>query len=318
MFQRPPAPESGAFPRPNGVPQESGTFQRPNGAGVQEPGTFPAQPPQRRAHPQDPPPMRRPPQSPPPPAAGTPGTLSSRLDGLDVVPAKEDAPEPGGMASGAFPAPPRRRRRAAPPAPPEPHTEQFEPVDAEVAADPAPDAPPAGLSNWRGRPDPVAAEDTEVGVMPVVPPAPADPGDGLEATGFHDPFAADEEGDEFDAFGEAEAEHLDDYEYDTDHEPVEHEDEHTAPEPSPAKQWLAMAVQLALGVIGGAGVWLGFNWLWGKLPAAALVAAVVVIAGLVWIVRKIRRADDMQTTVLAVLVGLVVTVSPAALLLLSR
>jgi len=44
----------------------------------------------------------------------------------------------------------------------------------------------------------------------------------------------------------------------------------------------------------------------------------VVTAGLVWIVRKIRKAEDMQTTLLAVLVGLVVTVSPAMLLLLSR
>ena len=56
----------------------------------------------------------------------------------------------------------------------------------------------------------------------------------------------------------------------------------------------------------------------GFLPAAALAAAVVVIAVLVLIVRKIRRAEDLQTTVLAVLVGLVVTVSPAALLLLNR
>lgn len=87
---------------------------------------------------------------------------------------------------------------------------------------------------------------------------------------------------------------------------------------SPVRQWLSMAGQLALGVIGGAGVWLAFNWLWGFLPAAALGGAVVVIVGLVWIVRYIRKAEDMQTTVLAVLVGLVVTVSPAALLLLSR
>jgi hypothetical protein len=87
---------------------------------------------------------------------------------------------------------------------------------------------------------------------------------------------------------------------------------------SPAVEWLVMLGQLALGVIGGAGVWLGFNWLWGFLPAAALAAAVVVIAVLVLIVRKIRRAEDLQTTVLAVLVGLVVTVSPAALLLLDR
>jgi len=79
-----------------------------------------------------------------------------------------------------------------------------------------------------------------------------------------------------------------------------------------------MSAQLAAGVVGGAGVWLVFNWLWGVLPAAALVVALAVIVGLVLIVRKIRRADDLQTTVLAVLVGLVVTVSPAALLLLNH
>jgi hypothetical protein len=99
----------------------------------------------------------------------------------------------------------------------------------------------------------------------------------------------------------------------------EFRDDTASAEPtSPVRQWLSMAGQLALGVLGGAGVWLAFNWLWGFLPAAALGGAVVVIVGLVWIVRYIRKAEDMQTTVLAVLVGLVVTVSPAALLLLSR
>lgn len=87
---------------------------------------------------------------------------------------------------------------------------------------------------------------------------------------------------------------------------------------SPVKEWLSMAGQLAIGVIGGAALWLGFNWLWGQLPAAALIVALVVIVGLVWVVRKIRRADDLQTTILTVLVGLVVTVSPAAMLLLAR
>jgi hypothetical protein len=88
--------------------------------------------------------------------------------------------------------------------------------------------------------------------------------------------------------------------------------------PSPGREWLIMAGQVAVSVVGGAAVWLGFNWLWGRFPQAALVAALAVIVGLVWIVRKIRRADDLQTTGLAVLVGLFVTVSPAALLLLSR
>lgn len=87
---------------------------------------------------------------------------------------------------------------------------------------------------------------------------------------------------------------------------------------SPAREWAIMVGQLALGVVGGAAVWLLFNWLWGFLPAAALGAGVVVIVGLVLIVRKIRRAEDLQTTALAVLVGLVVTMSPAALLLLNR
>ncbi|CRK60224.1 putative exported protein of unknown function with OmpA family domain [Alloactinosynnema sp. L-07] len=96
------------------------------------------------------------------------------------------------------------------------------------------------------------------------------------------------------------------------------EDADDAEPVSAGREWAIMAGQLALGVVGGAAVWLGFNWLWGFLPAAALIAAVVVIVGLVLIVRKIRRAEDLQTTVLAVLVGLVVTVSPAVLLLLGR
>jgi hypothetical protein len=240
---------------------------------------------------------------------------------VDSAAPADAPPDQGGMASGAFPAPPRRRRPAAPPRN-EPHTEQFRPVDTgESLFEPIADAPPAGLSTWGpGRPDPLAAEDTQVGVTPAVSPRRPDPGDQLEATGFHDPFADDDEDDEeFGAFDDAEAEQAEDYEYDEDAEPVEQEpDELADAEESPARQWISMAVQLALGVVGGAGVWLAFNWLWVKLPAAALVAAVVVIAGLVWVVRRIRRAEDLQTTVLAVLVGLVVTVSPAALLLLSR
>lgn len=290
--------------------------------------------------------------TPPPPQPGAktppPGPLSARLDGLDAGPAEAGeqggmasgtyrAPDQGGMASGTFQAPPRRRRRPGPPTPPaEPSTEQFRPVESsgESLFEPVADAPPAGLSNWgRGRPDPIATEDTQVGVTPAVPPRPSDPGDELESTGFYDPFAEDEEEDEpaedLGEFAEGEGQELEDYEYDGDAESEEaaedtkdskdaKDTESAGKAQSPARQWLAMAIQLALGVVGGAAVWLAFNWLWGKLPAGALAGAIVVIAGLVWIVRKIRRAEDLQTTVLAVLVGLVVTVSPAALLLLSR
>jgi hypothetical protein len=94
-------------------------------------------------------------------------------------------------------------------------------------------------------------------------------------------------------------------------------DEDVAPT-SAGREWLIMAGQLALGVVGGAAVWLGFNWLWSMQAVVALLVALAVIVGLVLIVRKIRKADDLQTTVLAVLVGLIVTVSPAALLLLGR
>jgi tellurite resistance protein TehA-like permease len=60
------------------------------------------------------------------------------------------------------------------------------------------------------------------------------------------------------------------------------------------------------------------EWLWQSIPVLALVVALLVITSLVWVVRHVRRTEDLQTTVIAVLVGLFVTVSPAALLLVSR
>lgn len=205
----------------------------------------------------------------------------------------------------------------------------------ERAAGPAPgvpvaDDPPAGLAQWRARRQAAQAEETAVGAIPAVDESQDEQDEGGPPTqGFRPAFAATAGQAEF---GQYPAEEVDsDYrdglddrrageayadEYD-DVDAGEYADEEFD-EPSPVRQWLIMAGQLALGVIGGAAVWLGFNWLWGKIPAAALVAAVAVIGALVWIVRKIRHADDLQTTVLTVLVGLVVTVSPAALLLLSR
>ena len=99
---------------------------------------------------------------------------------------------------------------------------------------------------------------------------------------------------------------------------VEDEEAAEETEGSAGKQWLMMIAQLAIGVVGGAALWLGFQWLWNALPAAALAAAVAVIVALVIVVRRIRKADDLQTMVLAVLVGLIVTVSPAALRLIGH
>lgn len=118
---------------------------------------------------------------------------------------------------------------------------------------------------------------------------------------------------------------FDDSDFDEDFDPDprdrdndDDDDDDVDEEVNAGREWAIMAGQLALAVIGGAVVWLGFNWLWGFLPAAALAASLAVIIGLVLIVRKIRKAEDLQTTVLAVLVGLVVTVTPAVLLLLGR
>lgn len=131
-----------------------------------------------------------------------------------------------------------------------------------------------------------------------------------------DEFAGDDE--DFDDFTDEEDE-FEPEEFDEEPPPPQRRGVRPARPPrSAGREWLVMLVQLGFSVLGGAAVWLGFNWLWGRLPQAALGAAVVVIVGMVLIVRKIRKAEDLQTTVLAVLVGLVVTVSPAVLLLLAR
>lgn len=89
-------------------------------------------------------------------------------------------------------------------------------------------------------------------------------------------------------------------------------------ERSPGKEWVVLALQVGVGLLGGGIVWFGFRWLWIAMPLAALVAALVVTGGLVLIARKILRTDDLQTILLAVLVGLTCTVSPAALLLVGH
>lgn len=87
---------------------------------------------------------------------------------------------------------------------------------------------------------------------------------------------------------------------------------------SPMWEWAVMVSQVGMGIAGGAALWLICEWLWQRIPVVALVVALAVITGLVWVVRRVRRTEDLQTTVIAVLVGLFVTVSPAALLLVGR
>jgi hypothetical protein len=84
--------------------------------------------------------------------------------------------------------------------------------------------------------------------------------------------------------------------------------------PSALREWAGLLGVIVGGVLAGAAVWLLFNWLWGRAWVIALVVAVLVVAGAALGVRKLWRIRDAVTEVLAVLAGLIVTVSPAILL----
>jgi hypothetical protein len=219
---------------------------------------------------------------PPPPHAQPPAPLQARLAGL----------------------------------PPEATTEEFPLVPAEP-----PQAAPA-----QQRP-PQATQQVGPATQRHLPPA-------MESTQAHaGPYVDDDyEDDDFPAGGVATAESddrgfpgHDDYD-DEDQadaprsqrvDSFADDDEHADDAPG-GREWFLMAAQVGAGAVAGAAVWLAFSWLWGIQPVVAVPAAIIVIVGLVLGVRRWRRADDMQTTVLAILAGLVVTVSPAALLLLHR
>ncbi len=61
----------------------------------------------------------------------------------------------------------------------------------------------------------------------------------------------------------------------------------------------------------------GFEKLWDMLPWVALVLALIVIVGLVAVVRVLRKTDDITSFVIAVVVGMIVTLGPLAFLLTS-
>ena len=79
-----------------------------------------------------------------------------------------------------------------------------------------------------------------------------------------------------------------------------------------------MLAQWIAGALGGAALWVGFRFLWRSLPVVALTASVLVTVGLIVLVRALLRSKDWRTTGLAVLIGLLLTVSPALLVLLDR
>lgn len=85
-------------------------------------------------------------------------------------------------------------------------------------------------------------------------------------------------------------------------------------ERSPVAAWLIIGVQAIIGLAIGVGLFLGFKELWYWNAYFALVLAVVVIFGVVTFAHVVSRTKDLMTTLLALAVGLIVTIGPLVLL----
>jgi hypothetical protein len=109
-----------------------------------------------------------------------------------------------------------------------------------------------------------------------------------------------------------------DADLDDEYDDYDEDEDDDLPDRPTAREWVVIAGQLVVGALLGAVLWIGFSYLWQSLPVVALVLAAAATGGLVFGVRAMRRSDDLQTMVLAIVVGLVVTVSPAAFVLLAR
>jgi hypothetical protein len=90
------------------------------------------------------------------------------------------------------------------------------------------------------------------------------------------------------------------------------------PGPPLARSWAGVVAQWLTGAVVGAVLWVLFRYLWRGLPVVACAAALLVTAGLVVGVRQLLHDVDRRTTAFAVLVGLLLTASPAVLVVLGR
>lgn len=81
------------------------------------------------------------------------------------------------------------------------------------------------------------------------------------------------------------------------------------------RQWMILGGQSIGAAVAGMLMFKGFERMWEMLPWVALTLAMVVILGLVALVRILRRTDDIMSTVIAVVVGIFVTLGPLAFLL---
>lgn len=83
---------------------------------------------------------------------------------------------------------------------------------------------------------------------------------------------------------------------------------------SPLKAWLLVIGEAILGLAVGVGLFWGFTELWRWNVYFALVLAVLVIFGIVSFTHAVRHSRDLFTTLLALGVGLIVTIGPLVLL----
>ena len=75
-----------------------------------------------------------------------------------------------------------------------------------------------------------------------------------------------------------------------------------------------IVLQSIIAVAFGAGLFMAFDELWKWNKIVAMVLAVLVILGLVLAVRLVRKTEDITSTLIAVVVGALVTFGPLALL----
>ncbi|MFT3716817.1 MAG: hypothetical protein QM774_13000 [Gordonia sp. (in: high G+C Gram-positive bacteria)] len=91
------------------------------------------------------------------------------------------------------------------------------------------------------------------------------------------------------------------------------EDDYADHERSPLLQWLGLIGEVVLGLAVGAGLFWGFTILWKQYVYFALVLAVLVIFAIVTFAHILRKRD-LPTTLLALAVGLLVTIGPLVML----
>ncbi|MFT4043560.1 MAG: hypothetical protein QM673_10405 [Gordonia sp. (in: high G+C Gram-positive bacteria)] len=95
---------------------------------------------------------------------------------------------------------------------------------------------------------------------------------------------------------------------------VEEQEKDAATTDAPVTSWLLAAGEAVAGLAVGVALFWGFTELWKWNVYFALILAVLVIFGIVTFTHVVRKSRDLLTTLLALGVGLIVTIGPLVLL----